>query len=208
MQNSNPETDSFAYMETVLESLAVLSRLGSALDNVAQRVPNEIFSLVETTLDEVSDRAEYGRRGSVYALMRGATRSEGVYVFATSASSMSNRAAGKGDYLNPSCLRLSALESSAKQVDHEILKDFFWTLYSKMDAVAQGLRVIYEVANRIGSVSASLISYNLDLCWFLVAARFQGCSRDEAWRSFPSDRHLDVSAVRGQCFFPTRGFPS
>ncbi|KAK0208187.1 exocyst complex component sec8 [Desarmillaria ectypa] len=141
MQNSNPEIDSFAYMETVLESLAVLSRLGSALDSVAQRVPNEIFSLVETTLDEVSDRAEYGRRGSVYALMRGATRSEGVYVFATS----------KGDHLNPSCLRLSALESSAKQVDHEILKDFFWTLYSKMDAVAQGLRVIYEVANRIGS---------------------------------------------------------
>ncbi|SJL05584.1 uncharacterized protein ARMOST_08941 [Armillaria ostoyae] len=151
MQNSNPETDSFAYMETVLESLAVLSRLGSALDNVAQRVPNEIFNLVETTLDEVSDRAEYGRRGSVYALMRGATRSEGVYVFATSASSMGNSASGKGDYLNPSCLRLSALESSAKQVDHEILKDFFWTLYSKMDAVAQGLRVIYEVANRIGS---------------------------------------------------------
>ncbi|KAK0506252.1 exocyst complex component sec8 [Armillaria luteobubalina] len=151
MQNSNPETDSFAYMETVLESLAVLSRLGSALDNVAQRVPNEIFNLVETTLDEVSDRAEYDRRGSVYALMRGTTRSEGVYVFATSASSMGNSASGKGDYLNPSCLRLSALESSAKQVDHEILKDFFWTLYSKMDAVAQGLRVIYEVANRIGS---------------------------------------------------------
>ncbi|KAK0465001.1 exocyst complex component sec8 [Desarmillaria tabescens] len=151
MQNSNPETDSFAYMETVLESLAVLSRLGSALDNVAQRVPNEIFALVETTLDEVSDRAEYGRRGSVYALMRGATRSEGVYVFATSVSSLSNRAAGNRDHLNPSCLRLSALESSAKQVDHEILKDFFWTLYSKMDAVAQGLRVIYEVANRIGS---------------------------------------------------------
>lgn len=151
MQNSNPETDSFAYMETVLESLAVLSRLGSALDNVAQRVPNEIFNLVETTLDEVSDRAEYGRRGSVYALMRGATRSEGVYVFATNASSMGNSASGKGDYLKPSCLRLSALESSAKQVDHEILKDFFWTLYSKMDAVAQGLRVIYEVANRIGS---------------------------------------------------------
>ncbi|THH02605.1 hypothetical protein EW026_g281 [Hermanssonia centrifuga] len=30
------------------------------------------------------------------------------------------------------------------------MKDLFWTLYSKLDAVAQGLRVVYEVSNRIG----------------------------------------------------------
>ncbi|KAF8917620.1 Sec8 exocyst complex component-specific domain-containing protein [Mucidula mucida] len=148
----NPEADSFSYLETILESLAVLGRLGSALDNVVQRVPIEVFSLVDTTLEEVSDRAEYGRRGSVYALFGNHSRTEGVYTFTgVDISAALNSRMGHKAYLNASSLRLSALESSAKQVDHEILKDFFWTLYSKMDAVAQGLRVVYEVANRIGS---------------------------------------------------------
>ena len=54
--SANPEADSYAYMESLLEALAVLGRLGSALDTVAQRVPGEIHALVETTLDEVEDR--------------------------------------------------------------------------------------------------------------------------------------------------------
>ncbi|KNZ72347.1 putative exocyst complex component sec8 [Termitomyces sp. J132] len=118
---NNPEADSFAYMETLLESLAVLGKLGSALDNVAQRLPSEIFNLVETTLDEVEERAEYGRRTTVLGLSE---------------------------------ILGSTEESSSKRVEHEILKDLFWTLYSKLDAVAQGLRVIDEVANRIGSPRA------------------------------------------------------
>ncbi|KAJ7487411.1 exocyst complex component sec8 [Mycena galericulata] len=123
---NNPESDSFAYVETLLESFAVLGKLGNALDNIGQRLPSEIFTLVETTLDEVEERAEYGRRGSMFSFT-------GTVLWSASG------------------LRLVALESSAKQVDHEILRDLFWTLYSKLDAVAQSLRVIYEVANRIGS---------------------------------------------------------
>ncbi|KIK70793.1 hypothetical protein GYMLUDRAFT_32854 [Collybiopsis luxurians FD-317 M1] len=142
----NPETDSFAYLETVLESLAVLGRLGATLDIVAQRLPSEIYSLIETTIDEVSERAEYGRRGSIFGLSINKS-SEGVYIFSADPTVVVQH---KNGYLPGSCLRLAALESS-QHVDQEILRDFFWTLYSKMDAVAQGLRVIYEVANRIGS---------------------------------------------------------
>ncbi|EPQ60468.1 exocyst complex component sec8 [Gloeophyllum trabeum ATCC 11539] len=154
----NPESDSFSYIETLLESLAVLGKLGNALDVVAQRLPGEIYSLVEATLDEVAERAEYGRRSSL-AIGANMSRPDGVYVF----SGMSNLGATismttlsvtgpmKGSFISPSSLRLAALESSSKQVDHEILRDLFWTLYSKFDAVSQGLRVVYEVANRIGS---------------------------------------------------------
>lgn len=153
----NPEADSFAYMETVLESFAVLGKLASALDIVVQRVPSEIYNLVETTLDEVSERAEYSRAGAMYSLNNSASRrTEGAYVFSTTDSSttaFSPTVVPNADFLSGAQLRLSALEASAKQVDHEVLKDFFWTFYSKMDAVAQGLRVIYEVANRIGTVS-------------------------------------------------------
>ncbi|KAF9076098.1 Sec8 exocyst complex component-specific domain-containing protein [Rhodocollybia butyracea] len=134
----NPEADSFVYLETVLESLAVLGRLGATLDIVAQRLPIEIYSLIETTIDEVSERAEYGRRSSVFGLSAPSLKECTFFPH-------------KNGYLPESSLRLAALESSFQQVDQEILRDFFWTLYSKMDAVAQGLRVIYEVANRIGS---------------------------------------------------------
>jgi exocyst complex component 4 len=149
----NPEADSFAYMESVLESLAVLGRLGNALDNVAQRLPGEIYTLVETTLDEVTERMEYGRQGSMFSLITRTGRSEGVYVIATPDGPTSfGHPLSHSDFVRGAFLRLTALESSSKHSDHEILRDFFWTLYSKMDAVAQGLRVIYEVANRIGSV--------------------------------------------------------
>ncbi|KAF7339799.1 Sec8 exocyst complex component specific domain-containing protein [Mycena venus] len=146
---NNPESDSFAYMETLLESFAVLGKLGNALDNIAQRLPSELFTLVETTLDEVEERAEYGRRGSTFSFTGVSSRTDSVYTF--SATDSSSALVVSKTAWNASGLRLVALESSAKQVDHEILKDFFWTLYSKLDAVAQSLRVIYEVANRIGS---------------------------------------------------------
>lgn len=160
MTQRNPESDSFAYIETLLESLAVLGKLGSALDVVAQRLPGEIFSVVETTLDEVGERAEYGRRGSIIMAGGATSRSEGTYIFASGdsghgvgASSIGPAVAPQGGLLGASSLRLAALESTAKQIDHETLKDFFWTAYSKLDAISQGLRVVFEVSNRIGSVS-------------------------------------------------------
>lgn len=150
--NLNPEADSFAYMETLLESLAVLGKLGNALDNIAQRLPGEIFALVEITLDEVEERAEYSRK-SLFALTSGLNKSEGVYIFDTCHPAFVDATVGtKTPLMKSSSLRLSALESLAKPADHDILKDLFWTLYSKLDAVAQGLRVVTEITTRIGSV--------------------------------------------------------
>ncbi|KAJ3563576.1 hypothetical protein NP233_g8850 [Leucocoprinus birnbaumii] len=175
--NANPEADSFAYMETLLESLAVLGKLGSALDNIAQRIPNEVFNLVETTIHEVEERAEYTKRQNAGSSSNSATtinKSDGIYVHTPSSSesthgkksrgnqgttkgkavalsSLSIVAKGKDPQVKSTALRLAALESLAKHMDHEVLRDLFWTLYSKLDAVAQGLRVVSEVANRIGS---------------------------------------------------------
>lgn len=161
----SPESDSFSYMETLLESLAVLGKLGSGLDVVAQRVPGEVFTLIETTLDEVSERADYLRRGSILGAPELGMRTDDVFVVTSGAtpgnlgltsigahSLVGPAHQGSNAFLSASSLRIAALEESTKQIDHEILKDFFWTLYSKLDAVTQGLRVVSEVANRIGSV--------------------------------------------------------
>ncbi|KIJ46391.1 hypothetical protein M422DRAFT_66747 [Sphaerobolus stellatus SS14] len=149
--SGNPESDSFGYIETVLESLAVLGELGNALDLVAQRLPLEIYSLLESTIDEVNDRAEFNKRMMVLA--PGAVIASGASGPASpgGAADRSSSMIGASRNLTLSNLRLSSLESSLKPVDHETLRDMFWTLYSKLDAVLQGLRVIYEVANRIGS---------------------------------------------------------
>lgn len=52
----NPELDSFAYIEQLMESLAVLGKLGYGLDAIGQRVQGEMFTLVEATVEEVEER--------------------------------------------------------------------------------------------------------------------------------------------------------
>lgn len=157
-QTQNPEADSFAYLEILLESLAVLGKLGSALDVVAQRLPTEVYSLVEQTVDEVHERAELSRRSTFYSSsIQG--RPSSVYVFAGDHGSADLSSSA----LDASALRLAALEPSEKRSDYEVLRDLFWTLYSKLDAVTQGLRVVYEISNRIGSVSSSRRSGKLTL---------------------------------------------
>lgn len=198
--NANPESDSFTYIESLLESLAVLGKLGSALDSIAQRLPGEVFSVVEMTLDEVEERAEYGRRRSLLSL-NGLGRSEGVYIFAGEGSQQQSDVKGR---LRASMLRLAALEPSSKRVEHEILRDLFWTLYSKLDAVAQGLRVVSEVANRIGSVRALVRRPNVSPM-LLAAARIQGFLRDQTWVPLPTHGSMGTSPSRGtpQSYQPT-----
>ncbi|KAI0756775.1 Sec8 exocyst complex component-specific domain-containing protein [Daedaleopsis nitida] len=168
-QPRNPEADSFAYIETLLESLAVLGKLGTGLDIVAQKLPGEIYSLVEATVEEVSERAEYGRRSSVIGMDTASatggrpadlsllatpaitSNALGIAGVAVAAALHGSTTGARRAILDAINLRLTALEASTKVLDQDILRDFFWTLYSKFIAVSEGLRVVYEVANRIGS---------------------------------------------------------
>lgn len=157
----NPESDSFTYMEMLLESLAVLGKLGSGLDTITQRLPIEIYSLVEATIDEVNDRTEFSKRLanlSSTAAVVGPAQAASAYIYVHGKSKrppIAGRGLESERVEMAMSLRLAALESSAKEADHEVLRDLFWTLYSKLDAVMQSLRVVYEVANRIGAVSGA-----------------------------------------------------
>ncbi|KAH7055486.1 Sec8 exocyst complex component-specific domain-containing protein [Auriculariales sp. MPI-PUGE-AT-0066] len=116
----NPENNSFTYIETLLESLAVLGQLASAMDVVVQRMPVEVYSLVENTIEDVSERAEFAKRSS--------TIGRPVNL----------------DSLNPAT-------SPAKDADREVLRDLFLDAVLEAGCGRAGARVIYEVANRIGS---------------------------------------------------------
>lgn len=150
---ATPESDSFSYMETILESLAVLGKLGVALEMVTQRLPTEIHNLVANTISEVSERVESASRLSTLGPTMDSSRGSGGVFMSIGG--------------NSGALRLAALELSVKENSREVLRDLFWTLYSKLDAVVQGFRVISEVSNRIGSVCLNnLPSWNTahDIC--------------------------------------------
>jgi exocyst complex component 4 len=117
---ANPEADSYGYIENVLEALAVLGHLGSAMERMSARVTAEIRTLIDATLEEVEERIEQ-------------RRSEAQDEFATP--------------------RLTTLEMGASPQHAAILRDLFWTLYSKLAAVLEAHRIVYEVARWISSVS-------------------------------------------------------
>ncbi len=184
-----------------MESLSVLGKLGGGLDTVAQRLPGEIFALIDNTVDEVSERAEYNRRTSLLFGVNTGSKNHSTYIVTSkpavagglplniSSTLIDANRAGHGLQISPLQLRLTALESSTKHADHEILRDLFWTLYSKLDAVMQGLRVVYEVAKRIGSVSLFYV-YSMPCDEYLLYA-------------FPQRRDFrDASGTRPGALFP------
>lgn len=54
--SKNPETDSFEYMHIVLEALNKLGHLDVAVDRIEQRLPVELFAIVDRTNQEVELR--------------------------------------------------------------------------------------------------------------------------------------------------------
>ncbi|GAA5916657.1 hypothetical protein JCM6882_001573 [Rhodosporidiobolus microsporus] len=159
----NPEVDSFAYVEMLLEALAALGKLGYALDAVGQRVQGEMFALVEGTVEEVEERndltKQFASGGPSTAIRPSSSFFAPSSPNPNSSSSLAHPAAAAASdapsattYMTDgvaSLLRLSASETHTLASSVETLRDLFWTLYSKLDAVLQGFRVAYEVAGRI-----------------------------------------------------------
>ena len=148
--HANPEQDSFTYIEDILESLAYLGKLSVAMDSIAQRAPIEIYNLVEGTVVETDERNDSTRRNS---LRIGRLGSSPKLLFSGTFPPSQSTAAYS--LLVRSSMTTSSLSlddtslASLVHVNTEIIMDFFWTLFSKLDAVLQGFRVLYEVMARI-----------------------------------------------------------
>ncbi|KAF2261134.1 hypothetical protein CC78DRAFT_471143 [Lojkania enalia] len=54
--HGNPEADTFQYIQLVVESLNRMSRLDIAIDTIEQRLPVELFKVVERSNNEVAQR--------------------------------------------------------------------------------------------------------------------------------------------------------
>jgi exocyst complex component 4 len=60
----NPEADSFVYIQLLVESLHSLGRLDAAVDNITQRLPVELFKVVERSGNEADQRHPSSARGA------------------------------------------------------------------------------------------------------------------------------------------------
>ncbi len=72
--SKNPEADTFWYIGLLVESLNKLGRLESAVDTLKQRLPVELFSIANETINEVDQRHPSSLRG-------GSTNSEGLHIY-------------------------------------------------------------------------------------------------------------------------------
>ena len=69
--NKNPEADSLSYIRLLLESLNNLGYLSNAIGNINQRLPVELFKLVDKTNQEVAQRHPSSLLGITRARKRG-----------------------------------------------------------------------------------------------------------------------------------------
>ncbi|CDS07546.1 hypothetical protein LRAMOSA01495 [Lichtheimia ramosa] len=118
--DKNPETDSYYYMEIIMEALAVLGDIPIAMETIKERLPLEIHRLVDKTIAEVEHR--HSNRPDA-----------------------SERAAKDGS----ETLDMYCLDRANSESKNEALKDLLWSLYSKLEAVLRGFRFTETCARRI-----------------------------------------------------------
>jgi len=123
----NPETDSFSYIEILLESLFELGKIDSGLETVLNRIPIELNQIVDRTIAEIEERNEEIRKTTF--MMKRPTST-------TNSGSSFSKLAG------PDISKEDAGET-------EVLRDLLWTLYSKFDAILQGHRILHAVVTQI-----------------------------------------------------------
>ncbi|KXJ92983.1 Sec8 exocyst complex component-specific domain-containing protein [Microdochium bolleyi] len=77
----NPEADTFWYIGLLVESLNKLGRLETAVEVLKQRLPVELFTIVNETVNEVDTRHPSSLRG-------GTTNTEGLYIYGSRETQM------------------------------------------------------------------------------------------------------------------------
>ncbi|GAB5587183.1 exocyst subunit [Umbelopsis nana] len=117
-----PEQNSYRYIETLMESLAILGKVQETLEAVRNRLPIEIYALVDKTIAQVEERHLHHADASTTKQHH--------------RDSISN-------------VVMYSLDKADNESQNEILKDFLWTLYSKLEAVLRGHRVLEDSARKI-----------------------------------------------------------
>ncbi|KAG0253263.1 hypothetical protein DFQ27_007510 [Actinomortierella ambigua] len=115
----NPELDSEYYLEILVESLGLLGRFKDAMTAILERVSLETYQLIDKTIAQVNERR------NVEALR-----------------TLNQRDAALDDEDDE---RYQAM----KNIENEILRDLFWTLFSKLYCVVRGHHAVLTAGQRM-----------------------------------------------------------
>ncbi|TPX72632.1 hypothetical protein SpCBS45565_g00189 [Spizellomyces sp. 'palustris'] len=137
---TNPETDSYHYMLCLIESLALLGRLRPAMEVIRERLPVELYYVVERTVQEVDHR--YGKLGSsVEETLRGGMDSQGPNLLGT----------------------------DARKAEIRVLLEFLWELFRKFEAIIHGhtflQAIVQEITKRQSGIKLDGL-YTIRDVWF------------------------------------------
>ncbi|QSL65158.1 hypothetical protein MERGE_002463 [Pneumocystis wakefieldiae] len=136
----NPEVDSEEYIRILTKALYLLDVFPDAIDIIIQRLPMEIYQLIDKTINEVEQR---------------------------------NLNLLQNIFPKQKSLNIIDTDFSEDVMKYEILKDFFWTLYSKLVAVLNGYNIMYIYISDLSSsqseenegITAGLASFNFLKIW-------------------------------------------
>jgi len=117
----HPESDSFSYIQQIVMALHSLSQVHRAMDTITQRLPLEVYQLVDKTIQEIELRRQIDWQN-----IKGKQKQ----------STFDAPRSGSGGFIK-------------SEKDAEILADLMWTLYSKMTAVLSGHRVVHDCVLKI-----------------------------------------------------------
>ncbi|CAK7228497.1 exocyst subunit [Sporothrix eucalyptigena] len=153
----NPEGDTFYYITLVVESLNKLGRLEAAVDQLKQRLPVELFTVVHETVNEIDQkhpsslRGGSGTSGSYYtrdgAGAGGANGAGGGNDTGSGGAGSAAGAAGGAAAAAASAAANAGLHiygSRETQMRADVIYDLLWTLYGKFEAIAEGHRIFHE----------------------------------------------------------------
>ncbi len=73
----NPEVDTFSYIHLIIETLSKMSRLDIAIDRIEQRLPVELFKVVEKSNIEIAQKYPHASRGHFGSRSQGAKPTDG-----------------------------------------------------------------------------------------------------------------------------------
>ncbi|CAK7269680.1 exocyst subunit [Sporothrix epigloea] len=161
----NPEGDTFYYITLLVESLNKLGCLEAAVDQLKQRLPVELFTVVHETVNEIDQKHPSSLRGgantsSSYSV-QGSSRVGGMRgmdgVDGAGGSEAGHGGAGSGvrgasSGLSPSAVAVSVATrpglldygSRETQMRADVIHDLLRTLYGKFEAIAEGHRIFHE----------------------------------------------------------------
>ncbi|KNE66413.1 hypothetical protein AMAG_11553 [Allomyces macrogynus ATCC 38327] len=132
--DEHPEADSVGFMTLCLEALVALGQLADGLAAVHQRVPRELFELVDKCLEEASDRA----------------KAAAMTAPAISTAEPVPRPTGARGMVDAHALR----DTRAKEARFAALRELTATLCAKLEAVVEGHKLICNLVDAMSRRTA------------------------------------------------------